>query len=78
MYGGNPMAGVPSMGAFGSAPGGFGSRAAPMSPYASQAAGGMAGTGQWEEVYDSRTDQSMWINAATGEFTTQNPFFYRG
>lgn len=64
-------------GAFGAAPGGFGSFAGPPGGgFAAVAYGGpMSGAGgaQWEEVYDSSSDSSYWINSATGEFSWTNP-----
>jgi hypothetical protein len=62
--------------------GGFGSTAAAAvaSPYggfnvANPVYGSAAGSSMnaWEEVYDSATDSSYWVNAQTGEFTYQPP-----
>jgi hypothetical protein len=70
-----PMSRMPAMappmaaGAFGAAPGGFGS--APGRGFGNSYP--QPGGPLWEEIYDSATDSSYWVNPATGQFSWQNP-----
>lgn len=76
MYGG--IAPAPG---FVGAPGGFGSRGGGfgLGGGGGQAPGGFPGVAPnvmqspWEEIYDSATDSSYWVNSATGAFSWTNP-----
>jgi hypothetical protein len=63
-----PVAAPLAAGAFGAAPGGFGSAPGVGYGNAVQTQGPA-----WEEIYDSGTDASYWVNPATGQFSWQNP-----
>jgi hypothetical protein len=81
--GGVPAYGAPAPaqqfggGAFGAAPGGFGSTGG-FGGGGGGGGGGFGGyapamAGQWEEVYDSSSDSSYYVNSQTGEFSWSNP-----
>jgi len=58
-----------AFGALGAAPGGFG---APSGADMSYAQAPMP-QDMWEEIYDSATDSSYWVNSSTGQFSYKDP-----
>jgi len=58
-----------AFGALGAAPGGFG---APSGADLSYAQAPMP-QDMWEEIYDSATDSSYWVNSSTGQFSYKDP-----